>query len=263
VATSMPPVAYVEYTMPLGVPVSHLHTPGRASGRVIDAATGRGVANALVRLGPQVAITDRNGRVSFGGLPAGEHRVSLSQEMSYADAVFIGNPVLHVDSGAAEPRKFMLQIARGARIDISARQFAVSRTGIAGSKDSLVDVGPLTGAGFRLIGVRDTLYRTSDENGHVSFTDIAPGKWIVVPDGDVPSFHRFDPERLELDLVAGETRPIVVRLVPKPREVKIMNENEEVHAMPAEPVPAANGSAPKTVRPQVLTPQGRQQGRQP
>ncbi|HJQ19294.1 MAG TPA: carboxypeptidase-like regulatory domain-containing protein [Gemmatimonadaceae bacterium] len=243
-ATSMPPVAYLEYSMPLGVPVSHLHTPGRATGRVVDAVTGRGIANALVRLGPQVAITDRNGRVSFGGLPAGAHRVTLSQETSYADAVFIGDPVLHVDSVASAPKHFTLKVARGASVDISAREFAVSRTGIAGQADSLVDVGPLVGTGFRLIGDRDTLYRASDENGRLTFTDVAPGKWILVPDGDVPSFHRFDPERLEIQLAPGENRAVIVRLVPKPREVKIMNGGEEVHAIPAEPPGRPHGRNP-------------------
>jgi hypothetical protein len=260
-ATATPAVAYLEYSMPIGVPVSRLRTPGRAIGQVIDAATGRGVANTLVRLGPQVGITDRNGRVSFGGLPAGDHRVSLAQETSYADAVFIGNAVLRMDTSRAAPKHFMLKLARSARIELSARRFAVSRTGIAGSADSIVDVGPLTGTGFRLIGERDTLYRLSDENGRVAFTDIAPGKWLIEADGDVPSFHRFDPEKIPVDLVPGETRAVSFRLVPRPREVKIMNQSEEVHAIPAEPRGAANPNAPKTSRPQVLQPQRQQRQR--
>lgn len=249
-ASPMPPVAYLEYTVPVGLPVGRLRTPGRANGRVIDAATGRGVANALVRLGPQVAITDKNGRVAFGGLPAGEHRVSLSQEMSYADAVFIGDPVLRMDTVPGAPKQFTLKVARGARVDLTARLFAVSRTGIAGSPDSLVDVGPLAGTAFRLVGERDTVYRSTDDAGHVTFSDIVPGHWVLEPDDDTPSFHRFDPERIELELAGGEARSVTIQLVPKRREIKLMNPGEEVEAIPAQP-PAPASAAPKTARPQT------------
>jgi len=257
-ATSMPAVAYLEYSMPFGMPVARLRTPGRAIGRVVDASTGHGVANTLVRLGPQVGITDKDGRVSFGGLPAGEHRVSLAQATSYSDAVFIGNPVLHVENTPSAAQHFTLRLANGSRIELSARRYAVSRTGIAGSPDSLVDVGPLTGVGFRLIGERDTVYRASDENGRVTFTDVAPGKWLIEADGDVPSFHRFSPETQTVYLSAGETRAVSFRLIPRPREIRIMNQGEELQAMPAEPRPSGGSNAPRTQRPQVLQPQQQQ-----
>lgn len=246
-----PVVAYLEYAMPIGLPVSRLRTPGRANGRVLDAATGRGVANALVRLGPQVGITDRSGRVHFGGLPAGEHRVSLSQETSYADVVFLGDPTLRVDSGRGEPATFTLRIARGARVEISARRFVIARTGMAGAADSLADAGPLVANGFRLLGERDTLYRTTDENGRVSFNDVAPGKWIVEADGDVPTFHRFAPERVEIVLSAGETRSVGFRLIPRAREVKIINDTQEVQVVPAEPKVVPMGTPPRTAHPEA------------
>src|SRR5205085_10215456 len=111
-------VAYLEYEMPFGIPVAPLRTPGRVYGRVVDAVTGRGVPGALVRLGPQVAITDRSGDVAFGGVPGGEHRVSMSQEASFAEAVFVGDPTLVVDSSRTQPTTFKLAIARSARVVI-------------------------------------------------------------------------------------------------------------------------------------------------
>ena len=104
-------VAYVEYGMPLRLPVSRLRTPGRVYGKVVDAVTRRGVPGALVRLGPQVAITDAEGQVAFGGVPGGEHRVSMSQETSFANAVFVGDPTLRVDSTRTQPTTFELAIA--------------------------------------------------------------------------------------------------------------------------------------------------------
>jgi hypothetical protein len=241
-------VAYLEYGMPLRLPVSRLRTTGRVYGKVVDAVTGRGVSGALVRLGPQAAITDKDGAVAFGGVPGGEHRLSMSQEASFANAVFVGDPTLLVDSTRTSPTTFHLAIARSARVDIDVRRFAAARTGSAGAADSLIDAGPLANAMLILVGDRDTLYRTSSERGKVSFTDIPPGKWVVTIRGDAPAFHRFDPDRQELELAPGEAKAMTFRLVPRKREVQLIGDGQELRPTSAEAKPQAP-SAIKTVKP--------------
>ena len=189
--------------MPLRLPISRLRTPGRVRGRVVDAVTGTGVPGALVRLGPQVAITDRDGEVGFGGVPVGEHRLSMSQETSFADAVFVDDPTVRVDSTQPAPTTFRLAIARGARVNIAARRYTAQRTGIAGTPDSLVDAGPLANATLVLTGGRDTLYRTTTEKGTATFTDVPPGHSVIAITGDAPAFHRFEPHRATRRLEAG------------------------------------------------------------
>ena len=60
---------YLEYGMPLRVPVGRLRSPGTVTGSVLDAESGSAVSGALVRLGPAAALSDADGRVSFRGLP--------------------------------------------------------------------------------------------------------------------------------------------------------------------------------------------------
>ena len=242
-------VAYLEYSLPVRLPVSRLRTPGRVYGRVVDATTGNGVPGALVRLGPQVAITDSHGEVAFGGVPGGEHRLSMSQETSLSDAVFVGDPTVMVDSTRAEPTVFKLAIARSARLDIDVRRFATARTSVAGAPDSLSDAGPLANAMLMLVGERDTLYRTTDESGKVSFTDVPPGAWVVSIRGDAPAFHRFDPDRLELRLAPAETRNIAFRLVPRRREVQLIGGGQELRPTAADPKTTSPPGAIKTVKP--------------
>jgi hypothetical protein len=242
-------VAYLEYGMPFRLPVSRLRTPGRVYGRVVDATTGNGVPGALVRLGPQVAITDKQGEVAFGGVPGGEHRLSMSQETSFADAVFVGDPTLMVDSTRTQPTMFRLAIARSARLDIDVRKFAVTRTGISGAADSLSDTGPLANAMLMLVGSRDTLYRTTTEDGKVSFTDIPPGAWVVSIRGDAPAFHRFDPDRVELKLAPAETQTLTFRLVPRRREVQLIGDGQELRPTTAAPRATAPAGSVKTVKP--------------
>jgi hypothetical protein len=253
-AVSQQSVVYLEYGMPLRLPVAPLRTPGRVTGRVIDAASGHGVAGALVRLGPQVAITDRNGEVSFGGVPGGQHRLSMSQETSFANAVFVGDPTLVVDSARVRPTTFSLAIARSARVDVDVRRFTATRTTGAGS-DSLREAGAVSNATLVLAGERDTLYRTSNEDGRAVFTDIPPGRWSLFIRGDMPAFTRFEPDRLELSLEPGEQEKVGFRLVPRRREIQVIGDGQELRAInpdsrAATPAPATT----KTVKPEEQRP---------
>ena len=249
-------VAFLEYAMPLRLPVSRLRTPGRVYGRVVDAVSGRGVPGALVRLGPQVAITDADGDVAFGGVPGGEHRLSMSQETSFAEAVFVGDPTVHIDSTRAQPTTFRLAIARSARLDIAVRRFVAPRTAVTGVPDSLVDAGPLSNATLVLAGERDTLYRTTRANGTASFTDIPPGNWVVSIRGDAPAFHRFDPGRVELILAPGEARTLDFRLIPRQRQVQIIGGEQELRSQPSDArVPPPPPATPRTGKPDDSRPE--------
>jgi hypothetical protein len=250
-------VAFLEYGIPLRLPVSRLRTPGRVHGRVVDAVSGRGVSGALVRLGPQVAITNGDGDVHFAGVPAGEHRLSMSQETSLSDAVFVGDPTVRVEGTRAQPTTFQLAVARGARIDIDARRFIAAKTGIAAAQDSLVDAGPLSNATLVLAGERDTLYRTTSSDGKASFSDVPPGRWVVFVRGDAPAFHRFEPGRAELTLEPGATRALTFRLVPRKRDVQIIGDDRELTSQPSDPRNSAAqpAAAPRTGKPEENRPQ--------
>ena len=226
--------AFLEYSMPLRLPVSRLRTPGRVQGRIVDAGTGRGVSNAIVRVGRQVAVTDSKGQVAFGRVPAGEHRVSLAQEVSLADAVFIGDPMLRVDSARGVPITFQLRVARAARVDVVVRRFSAVRTALDGAADSLAVAGLQADVILRLTNQRDTIYRHTDAEGRTSFTDVPPGRWTVAVHSDAPALHRFDPDRQELTLAAGEAKAMAFRLVPRQRDVQIIGPGEELRPVPRE-----------------------------
>lgn len=251
-------VMYLEYAMPLRLPVAPLRTPGRVTGRVVDAVSGRGVPGALVRLGPQVAITDRHGEVSFGGVPGGQHRLSMSQETSFANAVFVGDPTLVVDSTRVSPTRFSLAIARSARIDVDVRRFSAVRTAVGQGADSVREVGAVSNAMLVLAGERDTLYRSTGESGKVSFTDVPPGKWTLSIRGDMPAFTRFEPDRVELVLAPGESAAHTFNLVPRRREVQMIGEGEELRPTTADPkvaLPGAPGT--RTTKPDDKRPEQR------
>jgi len=215
-------LAYLEYSMPLQVPVGPAREPGRVRGRVVDEQTGQGVAGTLVRLGPQAAITDDDGRVAFAGLPAGSYRVALAHQLSSGSSVFTGNPLVVVDESRRTPSRFDVAVEPAGSITGSVRQIIVARTGIGASADSLTDGGPLGGVSVALVGARDTVYRTTDASGVFTFTDVPSGSWTLIVMAETPTQTQWEQERIPLVMTAGEHRAVTFRLVPKRRKVKIV-----------------------------------------
>ncbi len=214
------PLAYLEYSLPLGVPVGRAHTAGRVLGRIVNRETGRGVAGALVRLGPQTAITDDEGRIAFAGLPAGEYRVAVAQQSALVQSVFAGDPRIMVDSGRHTPTTFDLAIERGGIVHGSARRTVVVRTGLDGAPDSLTDAGPAEGITVALVSGRDTLYRLSGADGAFRFADVPSGEWIVRPLDTAPEGFRWEPATQTIVVRTGERLVVAFRLVPRRREIR-------------------------------------------
>ena len=82
---------YLELRAPLHVRSGFARAPGRAEGRVVDAASGRGLSNLLVRVGGESVITDANGRVSLSGLSPGTYGVSLESVDRASPGVLVGD----------------------------------------------------------------------------------------------------------------------------------------------------------------------------
>ena len=216
-------IAYLEYSTPLQVPVGPSRATGRVHGRVVDQQTGNGIAGALVRLGPQAAITDDDGRVTFAGLPAGAYRVSLAQQSANGNTVFAGDPNVRVDSARRDPVNFRVALEAGGTLTGSVRRLALARTGIGAVPDSLADAGPLEGVSVALAGARDTVYRTTDATGAFVFTDVPSGSWMVIVMAESPVQMQWALEKIPVVMAAGENRSVDFRLVPRRRKVRIVS----------------------------------------
>lgn len=215
-------VAFVEYSMPLQLPVGRVRSAGRVRGRVVDQETGRGVAGTLVRLGPQAAITDDDGRVAFAGLPAGEYRLSIAQQTAQSVAVFTGDPTVRVDSSRGAPTTFALAVERAGIVTGSVRQMVVARTGVDAVPDSLADAGPLNDVSLALIGVRDTLFATTDATGGYRFAEVAGGSYVLKVMSEPHVGTRWEPAEIEVSIKPAVTRQIAFRLVPRRRAVQMI-----------------------------------------
>lgn len=215
-------VAFAEYSTPLQMPTGRARSAGRVRGRVVDQETGRGVSGTLVRLGPQAAITDDEGRVAFAGLPAGQYRLSIAQQRTQTPTVFTGDATVIVDSTRRVPTTFALAVQRAGTVEGTVRQTSVARTNLQNAPDSLADAGPLGAITLALIGVRDTVYASTDANGSFRFAEVSGGSWVLKVASEAPLGLRWEPAEIEVSVEPGATRTIEFRQVPRRRAVQMI-----------------------------------------
>ena len=215
-------LAFLEYSTPLQLPIGRSRSVGRVRGRVLDQETGRGVAGTLVRLGPQAAITDDEGRVAFAGLPAGEYRLSIAQGSAPATTIIAGASTVTVDSVRKSPTTFAVAIERAALLQGSVRLMAVARTGIESAPDSLADAGPLESVSLALIGTRDTLYANTDARGAYHFPEVASGSFTLKVLTAPRAGTRWEPSEIEVSVTPATTRDVAIRLLPRRRAVQLI-----------------------------------------
>ena len=215
-------VAFLEYSMPLQLPVGRARSAGRVRGRVVDQETGLGVGGTLVRLGPQAAITDDDGRVAFAGLPAGEYRLSIAQQSTQGATVFTGDPTVQVDSSRRAPTTFALAVERAGIVTGSVRQMTVARTGMGSAPDSLADAGPMNEMSLALVGVRDTLFTTTDATGTYRFAEVASGSYVLKVTSAPNAGARWEPAEIDVSVQPAVTRQVAFRLVPRRRAVHMI-----------------------------------------
>jgi hypothetical protein len=215
-------VGFLEYSMPLQMPIGRAQVAGRARGRVVDQETGQGVAGTLVRLGPQAAITDGEGRVAFAGLPTGEYRLSIAQQATQTATIFTGDPTVRIDSTRNAPITFALAVERAGTITGSVRRMSVARKGIDSAPDSLADVGPIADVTLALIGVRDTMFVVTDAAGSYRFTEVVSGSYIVKPLTDAPTGTRWEPTQIDVSVKPASVNEVTFRQVPRRRTVQMI-----------------------------------------
>ncbi|MEO8335276.1 MAG: hypothetical protein ABI664_09895, partial [bacterium] len=82
--------------------------------------------------------------------------------------------------------------------------------------------GPLGAITLALIGVRDTVYASTDANGAYRFEEVSGGSWVLKVASEAGLGLRWEPAEIEVSVEPGATRTIEFRQVPRRRAVQMI-----------------------------------------
>lgn len=216
----------LEYSIPLGVPLSRMRTIGQLRGRVVDVETGRGLANVLIYATGFTAITDRDGEFSFPSLKPDKYYIQM-------DMASIG---LNRVPSQPMPREVTIQGGEEARLDLGVVRGAVisGTVLIYGTRDTVevdsartitVEIGGHPNVILELSNSLESHRRLSDNRGRFTFSGVRPGRWVLqVLEGNLPANHYIERESFEVELMPGGTQQALFKILPRKRRIQIVQE---------------------------------------
>lgn len=254
----MPPVRaahQTDYTVPFGLPVGGSDASGTVRARVVDRETGRPLAGMLLRVGDRVRFTDADGAAAFDGLTEATQYVEVDRETLGADRVVVPAAVLGVTVHAGETKAVELGVARGAAIHGRLRRLDAAPSDRLGAPPALADSGTIVGTVLQLSNGSDSVRTVVDGWGAFGFGLVAPGRWVLsVVQADLPRYHRFEEDRVVLDLAPAEARDVLLRVTPSAPTIQMIAQAE----LTVEPPGSGRGTASSSMPRAVADPAGEQ-----
>jgi len=245
-------IGLLEYSIPLGMPVSRKTTIGSLRGKIYDAEDGRkGVAGAVVRANDLATLTGKNGDYAFNGLEPGRYLLTLEAPAEARSKITLERTPLGVDVAGGRNSECSIGLVTGSAILGRITVYKPERSNAALSikapaesgptpsdavdkpkadeaKPKMIESGALAAAVVELVGADgEVLHARTDEDGRFAFEGLRPGKVTVsVLTDTLPELHVFEKESFEIDLAPGSRHQVEFKVFPVVRPVQIITSGE-------------------------------------
>ncbi len=219
-----------EYAVPLALPIGTATSVGVVDGRIID-PSGAGVAGVLITMGPMAAVTDARGRFVFADVKPGPYDLMIDRGTAGLGRI------------ASVPMPLELQVVGGERLPVTITLLPAAIVAVqldryehgelsADGSAPLVPV-PMDGVVRVAAEMRngdDVLRRVSDRNGRLRFGDLSPGRWTLTFDPETAEDRRLETATIEFEVSPGAAIDSTVRLLPRRRAIRIVQEGGVIQA---------------------------------
>ena len=220
----------IGFETPLAVPFSRrTGEEDILRGRVVDNETGQAIADALVFLGNELAITDSQGRFRFGR--PGQDIVFLrldAASLGYDRAPVLPMP-MQIGPEHFTGQELVIPVARTATVSGEITIYGNSNVAdhlLGNGNTDLQAKGGLYGAILQIENDTVRQRTRSNRNGAFTFSQLPPGTYSVsVVRSDLDDYQRLETTFLEVTLEEGEEANIRFRVIPARKSIRMIQQS--------------------------------------
>jgi hypothetical protein len=237
---SVPELAMAaEYSVPLAIPFGTASSVGIVDGRIVD-PSGAGVPDVLVTLGRYATVTNARGVFVFADLKPDAYDLNIDRGSAGLERI-TSLPLPHMlQVVGGERTPVVITLLPSATIEVNIERYEHGEMAVDGTAP-LVRT-PMDGVvriAAELRHGNELLRRVADRNGRLRFSDLSPGRWVLEFDEGSAEGRRLETLSMEFDVVSGAAIDTTIRLLPRRRSIRIIQEGGVLQAPPAaKPVPS-------------------------
>ncbi len=239
---------FLVYTVPWGIPVKKREFIGSVKGKVYDGEKGEKVpiVNVILRINGATAITDKKGRFVFPSLKPGTCFLMIENSSIGLNRLADKKLPIKVIVKGGEVTKIKIGIVNSGTISGEVIFFASKKKKDKILKDNVFLIGSeqtdylqgsdknnlrekkaLSNVLVEINNDREIFRENTNEKGEFYFKNIRPGKWTLkFYDYNLPAYHYFEKNEFQIELKPGEKRQFVIKVLPRFRSIKIIDEGE-------------------------------------
>ena len=235
----------VEFTIPFGLPVGRKKSVGRLEGYVRDQETGQPIPNAILRLSGATAVTDSDGEFIFPALKPGTFYLNIDRASIGLERISVQKTPLEVNIKGGKETSIEIGITKNADLTGSVMVYGFAKEDSvqkeyrvhkgkdrAVPKDTeteLVEERGLANVLLEFTSELETWRVLTDRKGRFSFDDVRPGQWTLIVHADnLPEYHYLEKDAFEIELAPGEKEEVLIRVLPRKRTIRIIEEGGTV-----------------------------------
>ena len=214
-------------SMPFDVPIYKRKNVSSIKGRVINNESHRPIANAIVNIAGQYAVSDEQGYYQFKAIPAGKYAISTDLNRTQLTINYrIEDELQNITLSANQAVVHNIELTAGTGLEGQVRRYITSTSSIFQNKsDGLTPSDGIARLLVTLISTDDSeiVHKSlTTEGGFFSFNGIKAGQWqIQVTDPQkVMSDARLNKPHRLLNLKVGDNQEIEFKAIPLLKKIQ-------------------------------------------
>lgn len=214
----------LSYTIPMQLPVSKKKSIGMITGIVYDVENkNTPIPNVILSVGEATAVTDLHGEFIFPSLKPGTYFLKIEKGSIGLKRVITEKLPVSVKVNGGETERLEINVVTACRITGKIKVFDF----LNHDKNNLQDTGGLSNTLLEITDGKEIIRKLTDEDGNFSFEEMRPGKWAIKIYGDnLPLHHYLEIIEFTVDLTAGEAKEFKIRVLPRDRTIRILEEEK-------------------------------------